>query len=70
MFFKIIRLFLKNIGLIEKNIRLFVDKDTVDWLQTPIVCKQPTVCYGRQIPVSMHLGNYVKFYGKQNKKWL
>ena len=31
--------------MIEKNIRSFVDKDTVDCLQTPIVCNQSTVCW-------------------------
>ena len=36
-------MFLKNIRLIEKNIRTFVDKDTVDCLQTIGVCNQSTV---------------------------
>ena len=36
-------MFLKNIGLIEKNIRMIVNKHTVDWRQTPIVCRQSTV---------------------------
>ena len=36
-------MFFKNIGLIEKNIKTFEDKDTVFCSQTPIVCKQRTV---------------------------
>ena len=41
--FEMILMFLKNIRLIEKNIRTFVDKDTVDCLQTIGVCNQSTV---------------------------
>ena len=41
--FEMILMFLKNIRLIEKNIRTFVDKDTVDCLQTIGVCHQSTV---------------------------
>ena len=37
-------MFFKNIRLIEKNIRTFVDKHTVDCLQTIGVCYQSTVC--------------------------
>ena len=36
-------MFFKNIRLIEKNIRTFVDKHTVDCLQTIGVCNQSTV---------------------------
>ena len=42
-------MFLKNIGLIEKNIRSFVDKDTVDCLQTIGVCNQSTVCLSANV---------------------
>jgi hypothetical protein len=41
--FEMILMFLKNIRLIKKNIRTFVDKDTVDCLQTIGVCHQSTV---------------------------
>ncbi len=42
--FEMILMFLKNIRLIEKSIRTFRDKDTVLCSQTPIVCRQSTVC--------------------------
>ena len=38
-------MFLKNIWLIEKSIRTFEDKHTVDCLQTIGVCRQSTVCW-------------------------
>ena len=44
-------MFFKNIRLIEKNIKTFVDKDTVDCLQTIGVCHQSTVCW-KQILLS------------------
>ena len=42
--FEMILMFLKNIRLIEKSIRTFEDKHTVDCLQTIGVCRQSTVC--------------------------
>jgi len=42
-FLKMTLMFLKNIGLIEKNIRTFEDKHTILCLQTIGVCGQRTV---------------------------
>ena len=44
-------MFFKNIRLIEKNIRTFVDKHTVLCSQTLIVCKQRTVCWKTDLTI-------------------
>ena len=50
MFFTNTSMFKKNIRLIEKIIRTFDDKDTVDCLQTIGVCEQSTVCLFYRFP--------------------
>ena len=49
--FEMILMFFKIIRLIKKNIRSFVDEGTVLCLQTPIVCKQSTVCLFSNVPM-------------------
>ena len=44
MFFSNTLMFFLIIRLIEKIIRTFEAKHTVDYRQTPIVCRQSTVC--------------------------